>query len=195
MIRDVIRSKIVPQLREAFGKFSGDLMAEHAKDIQHDPANDPRNKSGSSTPIPAPKAGTTPQQATKPVEVKHTKGHVVNTTSISETYEFNTSAEQLYQTFVDQQRTAAFTRAPPSPFEPKEGGKFSLFGGNVDGVFKTLEKDKKIVQDWRLSDWPQGKRLSALIGAHKLILMLLLQATTPPSLSSLTKAPTLQISA
>lgn len=59
--------------------------------------------------------------------------------------------------FVDPQRVAAFTRSPPQNFEPKEGGKFSLFGGNVEGVFKVLEQNEKIVQSWRLGGWPKGK--------------------------------------
>jgi activator of HSP90 ATPase len=75
---------------------------------------------------------------------------------LNETYEFNTSADQLYQCFVDPQRVAAFTRGAPSVFEPKEGGKFVLFDGNVEGTFKVLEPNKKIVQDWRLKVWPEG---------------------------------------
>lgn len=81
----------------------------------------------------------------------------VNTTTVSATDEFRTTAEQLYQTFTDPQRLAAFTRAPPRVFEgAKEGGKFSIFDGNVSGEFVTLEAPKKIVQKWRLAQWPEG---------------------------------------
>lgn len=138
----------------------GDLMDEHKKDIQHDPTNDPRNKANahpaavSAASMPA--AGTA-SGSSKPTEVKHTKAHFVNTVTITETYEFNTSAENLYRVFVDPQMTTAFTRSAPEVFEPKEGGKFKLFGGNIDGEFKTLEQNKRIVQTWRLADWPQGE--------------------------------------
>jgi activator of HSP90 ATPase len=88
--------------------------------------------------------------------VEQVKGKVINTVTLNETYEFNTSADQLYQCFVDPQRVAAFTRGAPSVFEPKEGGKFVLFDGNVEGTFKVLEPNKKIVQDWRLKAWPEG---------------------------------------
>lgn len=155
-IRDLVRTKITPQLRQAFGGFSSDLMAEHGKDIQHGSANAP----GASVPKaaipsapPAQKAAADTKAAAGPI---HTKGTVINTVALSETYEFNTSAEQLYLTFVDAQRVTAFTRAPPSVWEPKEGGKFVLFGGNIEGTFKSLEPNKKIVQDWRLADWPKG---------------------------------------
>ena len=36
------------------------------------------------------------------------------------------------------------------------GAKFELFGGNVSGKFTELEKPGKIVQQWRLAQWPDG---------------------------------------
>lgn len=36
------------------------------------------------------------------------------------------------------------------------GGKFELFGGNVSGEYLELEEPKKIVQSWRLKEWPAG---------------------------------------
>lgn len=36
------------------------------------------------------------------------------------------------------------------------GGKFELFGGNVRGEFTELEEPTKIVQKWRLGQWPDG---------------------------------------
>ena len=61
----------------------------------------------------------------------------------------------MYQTFTDPQRLAAFTRAPPRVFEgAKPGGKFAIFDGNVTGEYVTLEAPKKIVQRWRLAQWP-----------------------------------------
>lgn len=71
--------------------------------------------------------------------------------------EFRTTAEELYQTFTDPQRLAAFTRAPPKVFEgAKKGGKFELFGGNVSGEYLELQEPTKIVQSWRLDQWPKG---------------------------------------
>lgn len=31
-----------------------------------------------------------------------------------------------------------------------------MFGGNVSGEYKELEQHKKIVQSWRLAQWPAG---------------------------------------
>ncbi|KAL7268986.1 Co-chaperone [Rhizina undulata] len=152
-VKDLVRSAIVPQLRKALSQFAGDLIAEHGKDIQHAPGAGPVPTRITHKPISSSASAAAPS---KPVEVKISKGPFVNTVTVTDSYEFQTSADQLYQTFVDPQRVAAFTRTLPAVFEPKEGGKFSLFGGNVEGEFKVLEKDKKIVQAWRLGNWPSG---------------------------------------
>lgn len=36
------------------------------------------------------------------------------------------------------------------------GGKFSVFDGGLSGVNLELVPDKKIVQSWRLGEWPDG---------------------------------------
>ena len=86
-----------------------------------------------------------------------TGGTSVNTTTVNANDEFRTTAEEMYQTFTDPQRIAAFTRAPPKLFEgAKPGGKFAIFDGNVTGEFVTLDAPKRIVQKWRLGQWPAG---------------------------------------
>ena len=149
-VKDLVRQKIVPQLRKALGKFAGDLITEHGKDIQHAPGTGP-----SASSAPAKAAPSAPQKPGTPV-ISH-PGQVVNTVTISDTAEFQTTDEELYTTFVDPQRVAAFTRAPPQVFEPSVGGKFELFGGNVEGEFLGLEKPKKVVMKWRLGGWPVGR--------------------------------------
>lgn len=39
---------------------------------------------------------------------------------------------------------------------PRKGGKFELFGGNVSGEYLELSQPTKIVQSWRLDQWPKG---------------------------------------
>lgn len=71
--------------------------------------------------------------------------------------EFRTTASELYNTFTDPQRITAFTRSAPLVFDgAKPGGRFELFGGNVNGEYTELEEPTKIVQKWRLAQWPQG---------------------------------------
>lgn len=154
-VKDLVRSKLVPKLRAEFLKLAPALIAEHGKDIQHAPGSNP--SSGFSTPkihgqaTPSPLAGASSSAAPQ------SGGAVVNTTTVTDTEEFRTTAEELYKTFTDPQRLAAFTREPPRVFDGAHpGGKFELFGGNVNGEYKELEEPKTIVQSWRLNQWPAG---------------------------------------
>ena len=152
-VKDLVRSKIVPQLRAEFRKLSPALVAEHGKDIQHAPGSNP--SSGFSTPKHQPLAPTNTTKSTSTTQKN--SGSIVNTTTVTDNEEFRTTAAELFQTFTDPQRLAAFTRAPPKVFEgAKQGGKFELFGGNVSGEYLELKEPTKIVQSWRLEQWPAG---------------------------------------
>jgi len=152
-VKDLVRAKIVPQLRKLFSTLAPALVAEHGKDIQHAPGSDP--SSGLSTP----KLHQPSSASSQPVTAAPTsKGSAsVNTTTVTDTEEFRAPASELYQTFTDPQRIAAFTRAAPKLFEgAKKGGKFEFFGGNVSGEYLELVEPTKIVQSWRLDQWPKG---------------------------------------
>ncbi|PSS13015.1 hypothetical protein M430DRAFT_52204 [Amorphotheca resinae ATCC 22711] len=153
-VKDLVRSKILPQLRKQFAQLGPALIAEHGKDIQHAPGTNPSSGFAKPkfTPTPAPATSTTTTTTT------HTKGSaLVNTTTVTDTEEFRAPASELYQTFTDPQRIAAFTRAAPKVWEgAKKGGKFELFGGNVAGEYLELVEPTKIVQSWRLDQWPKG---------------------------------------
>jgi activator of HSP90 ATPase len=153
-VKDLVRSKLLPQLRSAFVQLSPALIAEHGKDIQHAPGSNP--SSGFSTPKYIPQGTAAPKPAATSSS-QTSAGGVVNTTIVTDSEEFRTTAEELFQTFTDPNRIAAFTRSPPKVFEgAREGGKFELFGGNVSGEYLTLDSPKTIVQSWRLNQWPAG---------------------------------------
>ncbi|EUC35149.1 hypothetical protein COCMIDRAFT_96595 [Bipolaris oryzae ATCC 44560] len=157
-VKELVRSDILPQLRKSFAKLAPAIMAEHAKDIQHAPGTNPSTnftaaKVYSSSSVN--KSSSSKPEATS--SQKSSSGAVVNVTTITDSAEFRTDAANLYQTFTDPQRLAAFTRAPPKNFTgAKPGGKFELFGGNVSGEFTELEEPTHIVQKWRLAQWPEG---------------------------------------
>jgi len=153
-----VRSKIVPQLRKQLVKLGPALITEHGKDLQHGPDSNP--SSGFATPTPATtaaQANAKPSSTPTTTSQSGSKATLVNTTTVTDTEEFRTTASELYQTFTDPQRLAAFTRAPPKVYEgAHKGGKFELFGGNVTGEYIELNEPTKIVQKWRLQQWPAG---------------------------------------
>lgn len=133
-------------------------MKEHTKDLQHakdaDPAHakKPASKTYNATSIP--KQADAPQNT---ASTTATAGSKVNVTTVTSTEEFRTTAAELYATFTDPARITAFTRAPPQVFEGAHvNGKFSLFGGNVSGAYLELDEPRRMVQSWRLAQWPAG---------------------------------------
>ncbi|KAJ5280920.1 hypothetical protein N7478_006292 [Penicillium angulare] len=151
-VKDLVRSKILPQLRVALAKLTGALIAEHAKDLQHAPGTNP--SSGFTPASVHPQADK--KETTATATTTTSSGKVaINTTTVTASDEFRTTAEELYNTFTDPQRIAAFTRGAPRLFEgAKVGGKFAIFDGNVTGEFVKLDQPKQIVQKWRLAQWP-----------------------------------------
>ncbi|KAJ5935375.1 hypothetical protein N7466_004922 [Penicillium verhagenii] len=154
-VKDLVRSKIIPQLRVALAKLTGALIHEHAKDLQHAPGVNP---SSGFTPAPIHPQASKAQAASTTATTTTSTGKVaINTTTVTATDEFRTTAEELFITFTDPQRLAAFTRGAPRQFEGAHvGGKFAIFDGNVTGEFVKLDSPKQIVQTWRLAQWPAG---------------------------------------
>ncbi|KAJ6016250.1 hypothetical protein N7540_010841 [Penicillium herquei] len=152
-VKDLVRSKILPQLRVALAKLTNALVAEHAKDLQHAPGVNPSSGFTPATIHPQTSKSSAP---TATATTTTSTGKVaVNTTTVTASDEFRTTAEELYTTFTDPQRLTAFTRGPPRLFEgAKVGGKFAIFDGNVTGEYVKLDGPKQIIQKWRLAQWP-----------------------------------------
>ncbi|CAG7995681.1 unnamed protein product [Penicillium salamii] len=153
-VKDLVRTKLVAQLRTALAGLTGALITEHGKDLQHAPGVNPSSGFTKATVHPQTKAEQ--PSATKTSTSKAGKV-AVNTTTVTASDEFRTTASELYSTFTDPQRIAAFTRGPPRDWEGANvGAKFAIFDGNVTGQFVTLNEPKQIVQTWRLAQWPEG---------------------------------------
>ncbi|KAK5014549.1 Co-chaperone [Cryomyces antarcticus] len=157
-VKDLVRAKLIPQLRKHLQTLGPALITEHGKDLQHAPGSNP--PSGFSTPKYIPNSTNKNAEAPKSSSTTTSsqgKGPSVNVTTVTDQEEFRTTAAELYQTFTDPARIAAFTRSPPKTFEgAKKGGRFELFGGNVSGEYTELTEPTKIVQKWRLAQWPTG---------------------------------------
>lgn len=144
---------MTPILRKKLSQLGPALIAEHGKDIQHAPDANPAK----SFPAPKPFVASHPVSTNSNSTSTSTSGGKVNVTTVSSTEEFRTSAAELYTTFTDPQRIAAFTRGSLKLFEgAKIGGKFEMFDGNVSGEYTELKEPTNITQKWRLKQWPQG---------------------------------------
>ena len=67
----------------------------------------------------------------------------------------------VYGAFVNAKKHAAFTHSPATG-TGRVGGKFTAWDGYISGVNRVLVKNKKIVQDWQTTAWPEGAQPSRL---------------------------------
>jgi activator of HSP90 ATPase len=60
---------------------------------------------------------------------------------------------EVYEALVDAKRHTEFTGSKATS-DPKVGGKFTAWDGYIFGKNLMLEKGKRIVQEWKTTEWP-----------------------------------------
>jgi activator of HSP90 ATPase len=73
---------------------------------------------------------------------------------------FKASPHDIYESLMDEKKHAQITGAEVK-LSRKVGGKFNIWDGSITGENLELVPDKKIVQSWRYSDWPEGEYSTA----------------------------------
>jgi len=68
---------------------------------------------------------------------------------------------EVYEAYMDAEKHAEFTGSGATS-DPKVGGEFTAWDGYITGKNLELEPGKKIVQEWRSSDFPDGYASSRL---------------------------------
>ncbi len=68
---------------------------------------------------------------------------------------FKASAKAVYKALTDSSEFAKFTGAE-ARIDATEGGAFLCFGTFIDGRNVELVPDARIVQAWRVFNWPDG---------------------------------------
>jgi activator of HSP90 ATPase len=79
----------------------------------------------------------------------------MKTKTINQTVTFKATPHEVYETLMDSKKHAELVGAE-AKISKKVGAKFSIYGGEIEGVNLELVPDKKIVQSWRYSDFPEG---------------------------------------
>ncbi|HEV8537713.1 MAG TPA: SRPBCC family protein [Bacteroidota bacterium] len=62
---------------------------------------------------------------------------------------------EIYDAFLNEQKHTAFTGAKAT-CERRVGGKFTAWDGYIAGKNVKLENGRRIIQEWRTSEWPDG---------------------------------------
>ncbi len=74
---------------------------------------------------------------------------------IKQSVTFKATPHEVYEALMDSKKHAAFTGGKAS-ISRVVGGKYSAYDNYITGKNIELVPDKKIVQDWRAVDWPEG---------------------------------------
>ena len=84
--------------------------------------------------------------------------------TIHQEVNFKVSPQKLYQALLSSKEFSACTKKSFSAFSEKSatidsatGGSFSLFDGHIIGRILELVPNQRIVEAWRVIDWPNGK--------------------------------------
>ncbi len=75
--------------------------------------------------------------------------------TIHQEVDYKASPQRVYKALLDSKQFAAFS-ASPAQIQAEAGGTVSLFGGRVVGRNIELVPNQRIVQAWRLTEWPEG---------------------------------------
>jgi len=70
--------------------------------------------------------------------------------------------EQLYDAWLSSHGHSAMTGGVPATTEARVGGRHTAWDGYISGRNIELVKGKKIVQEWKTSEWPHGYPASRL---------------------------------
>jgi len=81
--------------------------------------------------------------------------------TIEQTVFFEADPEKVYDALLDPKKHTEFTGSPATT-SAKKGATFTAWEGYISGKNLELVKDKKIVQAWKTTEWPDGYPVSRL---------------------------------
>jgi activator of HSP90 ATPase len=74
---------------------------------------------------------------------------------IEQTMRFNATPEEVFDALVDPFKHSEFTGSRATTSR-RAGARFTAWDGYISGKNIRLVKDKKIVQEWKTTEWPKG---------------------------------------
>lgn len=77
------------------------------------------------------------------------------TTTIKQKEIIPASPAEVYDALIDAKKHAEFTGSKAT-CQPKVGGKFTAWDGYISGKNLKLRKGRRIVQEWKTTEWPTG---------------------------------------
>ncbi|MDN3018262.1 SRPBCC family protein [Paenibacillus sp. BSR1-1] len=76
--------------------------------------------------------------------------------TIHQEVKFNASPARIYEILTDSKQFSEVTGGAPTDINAEDGGTFSCFGGMILGRNIELVPGVRVVQAWRVKNWPEG---------------------------------------
>lgn len=83
------------------------------------------------------------------------KSKSISTKTIDLKIKLRGPLEEVFSCLLDSNRVSMFTQSPTT-LSAQPGSSFSLYSGTITGEIVSVDANKKIVQKWRMKDWPEG---------------------------------------
>jgi activator of HSP90 ATPase len=81
--------------------------------------------------------------------------------TIEQTVFFDATPDAIYDALLDPRKHSEFTGSPATT-SARVGATFTAWDGYITGKNLELVKGRKIVQEWKTTEWPDGYPVSRL---------------------------------
>ncbi|TMS12221.1 Activator of 90 kDa heat shock protein ATPase-like protein 1 [Larimichthys crocea] len=144
----------VNEVRRVLGEYIRQLRSEFSLGMILPTADGPkRPQETKKNPIQTSKTQISPAPRCSSSSASCPTGVRISTCTFDLKETFQTSVDELYRTFVNQEFVQVFTRSA-AVVDARRGGRFQLLDGNISGEFTQLVPDRRIEMRWRFRTWP-----------------------------------------
>uniref|UniRef100_A0A3P9HNU1 Activator of Hsp90 ATPase AHSA1-like N-terminal domain-containing protein n=1 Tax=Oryzias latipes TaxID=8090 RepID=A0A3P9HNU1_ORYLA len=152
---DLMKRTGVKEVRRVLTKYVQDLKSEFSQGMILPTADgkDPSVPAKAKRNLVKTRTQITPSQKSLSSPTQTFTGVLIPTCGFNLQESFRTSAEELYETFINQEFVQVFTRLPAA-VDSRKGGKFWHLDGSVHGEFTELVPHQRIHMKWRFRTWP-----------------------------------------
>ncbi|XP_073349336.1 activator of 90 kDa heat shock protein ATPase homolog 1-like [Pagrus major] len=152
---DLMKKRGVQEVRKVLGNYVCQLKSEFSQGMILPTADGPKkpHPDAKKTQIQTTKTQTSPAPRCSSGPAPCSSGVRISTCSFNLKETFQTSPDELYRTFINQEFVQVFTRSA-AVVDGHRGGRFQLLDGNVNGEFTQLVPDQRIEMRWRFRTWP-----------------------------------------
>ncbi|KAK2855776.1 hypothetical protein Q5P01_004511 [Channa striata] len=153
---DLMKRSGIQEVRKILGEFIHQLKSEFSQGMILPSVNKPTppqpdlNKRNQ---VKTDKTQISPAARCSLSLTSSPKGVGIPTCSFNLTETFQTSADELYSTFITQEFVQVFTRSA-AVVDGRQGGTFQMLDGGISGEFIHLVPDQRIKMRWRFRTWP-----------------------------------------